>query len=55
MNELAVVVTVRDLNAGDIAVLGWSGSPTQLVSVREQLGRVQSGQVEYLAACRSRS
>jgi hypothetical protein len=34
-----------------VAVLGWSGSPTHLVSVREQLGRVQSGQVEYLAAC----
>jgi len=51
VNELAVAVTVRDLNVGDIAMLGWSGSPTHLASVREQLGRVQSGQAEYLAAC----
>jgi ribosomal protein S18 acetylase RimI-like enzyme len=49
--QIAVRVIVRDLNIGDIASLGWSGSPAHLASVREQLGRVPSGEVEYLAAC----
>lgn len=51
MAQIAVRVIVRDLTAGDVASMGWSGSPAHLVSVREQLGRVPSGEVEYLAAC----
>lgn len=51
VTQIAVPVTVRDLNAGDVASLGWSGSPAHLASVREQLARVPSGEVEYLAAC----
>lgn len=51
MTRIAVQVTIRDLDAGDVASLGWSGSPAHLASVRDQLGRVASGEVEYLAAC----
>jgi ribosomal protein S18 acetylase RimI-like enzyme len=51
VTRIAVPVTIRDLSAGDVASLSWSGSPAHLVSVREQLGRVASGEVEYLAAC----
>jgi ribosomal protein S18 acetylase RimI-like enzyme len=44
-------IIVRDLKVGDLGRLGWSGSKVHLASVREQLGRVPSGEVEYLAAC----
>ena len=51
MTQIAVPVIVRDLNAGDISSLAWSGSPAHLASVGEQLARVPSGEVEYLVAC----
>jgi GNAT superfamily N-acetyltransferase len=49
--EISVPMIVRDLTSADIHGLAWSGSPSHLTSVRAQLGRVPSGEVEYLAAC----
>jgi hypothetical protein len=51
VTQIAVPVVVRDLTADDLGSLGWSGSPVHLASVREQIARVPSGEVEYLAAC----
>lgn len=51
MIQIAVPVVVRDLTADDLGALGWSGSRVHLASVREQIARVASGEVEYLAAC----
>src|SRR6266853_810725 len=44
-------MTIRDLTAADLDQISWSGTPSHIASVREQLGRVASGAVEYLAAC----
>lgn len=37
-----------DLTEDDLSSLGWSGTPSHLVSVRRALDRVASGGVEYL-------
>ena len=51
VTDCAIPVMVRDLKATDVSSLRWSGSPVHLASVREELGRVPSGEVEYLVAC----
>jgi len=49
--QITVPMTIRDLRADDLDQIGWSGSPCHIASVREQLGRVSCGEVEYLVAC----
>src|SRR5688572_18242151 len=39
---------VDDLTKDDLSSLGWSGTPSHLVSVRQALDRVALGEVEYL-------
>lgn len=51
MPEITVPITIRDLVPSDLDDIGWSGSPSHISSVREEIGRVASGAVEYLAAC----
>jgi len=51
MPEITVPITIRDLRADDLDEIGWSGSACHIASVREQLGRVSLGEVEYLVAC----
>ncbi len=51
MADIIVPMTIRDLTAADLDQISWSGTPSHIASVREQLGRVASGAVEYLAAC----
>ena len=51
MPVIRVPITIRDLTAGDLPALQWSGSAAHIKSVRRQLDRVASGAVEYLVAC----
>ena len=55
MPTVTVSVVVRDLTEADLDALEWSGSASHLVAVREELCRVQSGEVEYLVAAASSS
>ena len=48
---VTVPVTVRDLGHADLADLRWSGPPSHLRNVSDQLDRVDLGEVEYLAVC----
>jgi ribosomal protein S18 acetylase RimI-like enzyme len=41
-------LVIDDLRPEDLARLGWSGNPEHLRSVDQALGRVASGEVEYL-------
>lgn len=50
MPVVTVRLTIRDLTEADLDALGWSGTPSHLVSVRKQLRRVETGEVEYLVA-----
>jgi ribosomal protein S18 acetylase RimI-like enzyme len=53
MPNVTVAVVVRDLTEADLDALHWSGTASHLVSVREQLDRVEPGEVEYLVAAAS--
>jgi ribosomal protein S18 acetylase RimI-like enzyme len=53
MPDVTVPVVVRDLIEADLDALQWSGTASHLASVREQLSRVESGEVEYLVATAS--
>lgn len=50
MTNVTVPLVIRDLIESDLDELRWSGTASHLVSVREQLNRVESGEVEYLVA-----
>lgn len=50
MPNVTVPLLIRDLIESDLESLQWSGGASHLLSVREQLGRVDSGDVEYLVA-----
>jgi len=43
MTDISVSITIRDLVPSDLDDIGWSGSPSHLSSVQEELGRVASG------------
>jgi ribosomal protein S18 acetylase RimI-like enzyme len=51
VNEIVIALTFRDLTPGDLPWCGWSGSPSHLASVAEELERARHGEVDYLAAC----
>ena len=53
MPNVTVPVVIRDLTEADLDVIQWSGTASHLASVREQLRRVESGEVEYLVATAS--
>ncbi|HVV36333.1 MAG TPA: GNAT family N-acetyltransferase [Acidimicrobiales bacterium] len=40
-------ITIDELRVEDLDDIGWSGSPTRLRNVAEQLARMPSGDVEY--------
>jgi ribosomal protein S18 acetylase RimI-like enzyme len=50
MPNVTVPLVIRDLIEPDLDSLQWSGRASHLLSVREQLDRVDSGDVEYLVA-----
>jgi len=53
MPDVTVALVVRDLTEADLEALQWSGTASHLVAVRQELGRVTSGEVEYLVAAAS--
>jgi ribosomal protein S18 acetylase RimI-like enzyme len=53
MPDVVLRVVVRDLTEADLDALQWSGTASHLVSVRQQLRRVESGEVDYLVAAAS--
>jgi len=50
MPDVTVALVVRDLTEADLEALQWSGTASHLVAVRQELGRVTSGEAEYLVA-----
>jgi ribosomal protein S18 acetylase RimI-like enzyme len=48
---ITVPITIRDLTVEDLGAIGWSGSACHVTAVRAELGRVDSGEAEYLVAC----
>ena len=51
MTDVVLSLAVRDLTHADLASLAWAGTPRHLARVAEQLKRVQSREVDYLAVC----
>ncbi|WP_393060565.1 GNAT family N-acetyltransferase [Streptomyces sp. LN549] len=51
MIDVVLKLTVRDLVHADLASCGWSGSDHHLTGVAQQLERVRTGEVDYLAVC----
>jgi ribosomal protein S18 acetylase RimI-like enzyme len=51
MIDVVLQLSVRDLVHADLASCGWAGSDRHLADVAEQLERVRTGEVDYLAVC----
>ncbi|MCV2458067.1 GNAT family N-acetyltransferase [Streptomyces sp. ICN988] len=51
MINVVLRLSARDLVHADLASCGWAGSEHHLAGVAEQLERVRSGEVDYLAVC----
>jgi ribosomal protein S18 acetylase RimI-like enzyme len=51
MTDVVLRLSARDLVHADLASCGWAGSALHLANVAEQLERVTSGEVDYLAVC----
>ncbi|WP_343246053.1 GNAT family N-acetyltransferase [Streptomyces sp. SID5785] len=49
--RLSVPVEVRDLRPQDLPACSWSGSPTHVRHVADELDRAAAGEVDYLAVC----
>lgn len=49
--SISVPILIRDLNEADLAYLGWSGGRSHLASIRRELARLASGELDYLVAC----
>ncbi|MEU0603408.1 GNAT family N-acetyltransferase [Streptomyces sp. NPDC006393] len=49
--DIVLRLSVRDLVHADLASCGWAGSDHHLAGVAEQLERVRTGEVDYLAVC----
>ncbi|MEV8225978.1 GNAT family N-acetyltransferase [Streptomyces sp. NPDC079167] len=49
--QVVVPVLVRDLAPADLPACAWSGSPTHLAHVAQELERAAAGEVDYLAVC----